>query len=855
MSRFCFLLVCASLLCVVLSAAALADDACTHDYARIERPTGQIYSATCIEPGGYIIEVICDNCEKQFYEYKQADPQKYPIDSEKHQYRSVEVKGECAGGTVTQQICTLCGHTEQNTSGGSHDWRQKSYTASTCNEASYTYEECSKCGMTRNYKSDVTVSTHTYTSKAVQVNTPATCGKAGEGTQQCDCGKNTRVVHIPATGEHNYAAAVTVPGNCAVAGSKTITSETCKVCGYQHIISSVNPEHQYVAIDVVKATCQQEGRRESRCSVCKKIEWSLPIAKTGHTGGAWQTEGDRHWRNCTVCDAEMNVGTHVLNKQNPLCTDRVYCTVCYTVLREAGRHSGSVVQDSGDDTYHDLKCQNCSYVSSHVKHTYAYAGGNCTNDRVCTVCGHHASGNASHTLSSSWTGVSGGHAQKCTVSGCSYMVVEAHTWGEWNVTQAPTDTAMGTEVSRCTKCSAVQVHSIPKLTATPVPQITVAPTGAPAATEAVDTPTDTPVISAPTEQKTSAPQTSAPTEQRTSAPQTSAPTEQKTNAPQTSAPTEQKTNAPQTSVPTVQGTSVPENATPVTEQTKAPVGTASAQQETKAPAMAGVTSQPTNVQATNAPSNAPSSQPTAGDATDVTTDLPTAELGNPDETSAPEQEMEEAGPAEEDASAEGTEADEDEDEVVIIPVDDIPTVTIEANDGEAPLCTEPDRECVWKEFLQDGLMIQVCGICGDVVAIPVFSDNQMAVAPVFQLVTGVTVTGAIPENCGLTLRAASLADQVGSYSDAYVAISALWMMDGASVQLADAVQVSVPLSVGETDAEGVVTVPTGAFKLVRIDVTNDGTYLQEHVEIDFTYENGILTFEMEQAGIYLLIPA
>lgn len=833
MSRFFLLLVCVSLLCAAMCAVALADDTCTHDYAKIERPTKKTYPATCIEDGGYIYEVVCSKCGELLNEYKQADPKTYPQNPNGHQYQEVMVKGECVSGSVTQKICTLCGHTEQDTNGGNHDWQKKSHKATTCDDTSYTYEECSKCHMTRNYESEVTVTTHTYTKNKVQVNIEPTCGKNGEGTKTCDCGQQTLHMPIKPTGEHKYAPAVTVLGSCKD-GTKTVTSQTCTVCGDKVILETTNPKHDYVATNVVEATCQQEGRRESKCTICGKIEWSQPLSKTGHTAGEWQTKGDRHWRNCTICGKEMNAGSHVLNKQNPLCTDRVYCTVCFTVMREAGRHSGSVVQDGGDDTYHDLKCQNCSYVSGRAKHTYAYVDSDCTKGKVCTVCGHRASGNASHTLSSNWTGVVNGHARKCTVSGCSYMVVEAHTWGEWYVAQAPTNTAIGTEAARCTKCSAVLTRAIPKLTATPTPRVTPAPTDTPVVTETVDRPTNMPETSAPTNRVTSAPETSAPANRVTTAPEIPAPTNQATNVPATSAPTDQTTG-------------VPGNAASVTEPTKAPADSAPKEQETKTPEAAGATSLPTDEFATNAPTNASTSQPTAGDATDVTTELPALETEAPAETSTPEQGMEDADSTEEDADA----AEDETDEADGVSDDDMSTVTIAASDEEVPLCGEADRACVWKEFLQGGLIIRVCGICGDVVAVPVSSDSQTAMAPVFQLVKGVTVTGMIPENCGLTLRAASLAAQDG----AYAAISAVWMTDGAAAQLADAVQVSVPLLIGETDEEGVVTVPTDAFKLVRVDVADAEIYLEEQTEIEFTYEDGILTFEMEQDGMYLLIPA
>lgn len=726
LNRVVFILLCATVMLTALGAAALAEATpCTHEYAKIERPSGDTYAATCVAPGGYIIKVTCSNCDAYLYEYKQADASAYPINPAAHQYTTNTVAGECAGATTTQKICTLCGHTETDTNSGNHSWVSKTHTASTCNEQSYTYQECSKCGMTRNHQSTSTVLTHTYTLNPVQTVREPSCGVAGEGTQKCDCGDKTRTVRLPATGNHTYGSTETKQGDCGVAGSKTVTSQTCKTCGYVNVISSVTPPHTFVASDVVAATCTSTGVRESRCSVCGYVNWSQPTSKASHTPGPWQTEGDRHWRNCTVCSAELNAGTHVANKKEPYCTDRVYCTVCYTDLRPAGKHSTAVASDSGDDTYHDMKCPDCGYVSTRVKHTYAYVGNDCTKGRICSVCGHQAGGNASHTLSTSWTGVSGGHARKCTVSGCSYTVSEAHTWGDWFVAFEPTTTSVGTEAARCTKCNATMTRAIPKLTATATPKLT---------TTATPKPTEAPA------------DTVAPA---------------------------------QTSEPAVSGAT--------------PAPTASGAQD-EAPATAAAT--------TGMPSQQPDS---------------TAPELNAEPTDAAPLASAEAFPA--------------------------PPITTRAIGSVS--CVEHDRDCAWAEFLQGGLLVRVCTLCGDVVAFPLFSDAT-AMEPVFQTLSGVTLTGTTPASGELILRAANL----GTSGDAFVAISVAWEQDGESRPIDEAVRISLPLVI---DGESIA--PAADFRLVRVDVSGDEARIEEWTDIDFTYEDGALTFDLEQTGIYLLIPA
>ena len=833
--KFFFLLVCAAILCAMLGVSALADGSadCTHEFAKIERPSGVTYPATCVEPGGYIIEVRCEKCNAYLYEYKQADAKKYPIDQAAHKYKKVTVSGECAEGTVVQEICTLCGDTKTDTNSGNHDWVSKRYDASTCNEESYTYEECSKCKMTRNHKAITTAVTHTYTKNQYTTTREPTCGVAGEKTQQCDCGEKTRTLSIAATGNHSFGATQTKAGDC----SRNIPEKTyqvCSACGYEKVLSQ-SVVHSLITEDT-PASCTSAGTHVIKCGApgCTYVQRSLPIPALGHST-AWKedpADSSKHQAVCTRCGAVTASGSHTPNKKNPLCTDRVNCSVCFAEMKASTKHAASVAVNSGDDTNHDMACPTCGYVTSRVRHSYSYVGSDCTNKRLCSACGHTANGNSSHTLSNTWTSVGNGHARKCTVSGCSYQVTEEHAWGDWFVAYEPTTTSAGTEAVRCTKCNAIMTRAIPKLTATATPEPAVTPDDTPVATS-------TPDVSVSDSVETTAPGYSDADNVTTDAPDRIDPDVVTTDAPvdpdADSAPTSASNpGSTATSAPTASGS--------VSAPTSAPSASNSGSTTTNAPAASGSVSAPTSAPAgTNAGSetpttpvvpganSVPTSEPATSSPVGIQTDAPETSTDAPTETAT-------IAPPEGDADADPTLA-------LIASANGIPAI-----DNHAPAtCADLGRECVWEEFVQRSLLVRVCALCGNVSV-----SDATGVGPVFLPVDGVTVIGA-PASDSLILRAAALSGEPDAV-DAFAAISVAWALNSESVQHENTIQVSLPLFIGDA-GEGMLTVPSAEFRLVRADVSEDEAHEQEWTEIEFTFENGILTFEMERPGIYLLIPA
>ena len=458
-------LLCMALVLACCASLALAEgDDGTQQECSHNPGTGRVknsVSATCTAAGYEVWEIACTKCGVVINEWRQeTSPAKG------HSYITDNIPGEC--GSRQQLRCTTCGHTEPPTGDGNHNWTSKSYTASSCNEQSYTYQECTKCHTTKDYVYG-SVGNHTYTKKPVVHIRDATCSQTGEDQQTCDCGQKTKSIPIAKTA-HSYGSTQSIAGSCT---TKAKTVQYCTVCNDEKVISTGDYAHNYVTTDTVEADCTTAGYRETRCTKCGYLKMGQPVPALGHSAGYWQSDASGHWRNCTRCQIELNRSNgHTGSAKDSYCTTKSYCTVCGYTIKAAGKHRASVAQASGSGATHNLVCPDCGYVTGTAGHSLTVIGGDCTNGKRCTVCGE-TTGGGSHSMPSSWTGNGGVHVRRCTVSGCSYTVSEDHAWGDWYVAYPATTTSTGTEATKCTKCSSTRTRAIPKLTgsasATPAP--------------------------------------------------------------------------------------------------------------------------------------------------------------------------------------------------------------------------------------------------------------------------------------------------------------------------------------------------------------------------------------------------
>ena len=140
--------------------------------------------------------------------------------------------------------------------------------------------------------------------------------------------------------------------------------------------------------------------------------------------------------------------------------------------------------------------------------------------------------------------------------------------------------------------------------------------------------------------------------------------------------------------------------------------------------------------------------------------------------------------------------------------------------------------CEALEATVNGEILRVCPVCG--------AFRATAFAKV-DAKFAVRETGALPARGELVVRGMET-----PFDGALYAVTAAYVYDGHTVSFKGLVQISIPVEIA------------AGFRLVRVDVTATGEiaeYAEVWTEIPFTYEDGILTFEIDAAGLFLLLPA
>lgn len=513
--RSLILVLCAALLLAALGVAGMAEDSeapgpQAHEHQMKRTVTGS-YPATCSQPGGDIFEWTCAICGAYMGEYRSPNAAQYPATG-KHNYteRVLKGEGECAGGTTVQRVCSTCGRSETDTSNEGHAWVKREVKETECLKPDYSYEECSKCGMTRNYVYQTASTAHKYGVYAEELKREATCAQTGLYEQQCNCGQKT-ITRYTAKLPHDMGEQVNVAPTCTGKGSVT---RSCRNCSYQESTEIAALGHHEVT-ESKAATCASAGYTRTYCDRCGAESSRQELPALGHVTGSWVSDGASHWRQCARCNEKLDIASHNGAKANNYCTTPTVCTVCRYVMDEGHAHGNMTYGWTNDRTvYHSIECKDCGYVSGRQQHSFVFIGNSCLNSRICTVCGYELpdSAHAHHSMSSIWTAAgTDSHTNKCSLTGCSYSVTEPHTWGDWTVTKAPSTTSAGIEARRCTKCTATQTRTLPALE----PEAT--PTSAPASTPDVQE-TDAPASPAETATKAPDAEATAPAGEETAVP-------------------------------------------------------------------------------------------------------------------------------------------------------------------------------------------------------------------------------------------------------------------------------------------------------------------------------------------------
>lgn len=320
------------------------------------------------------------------------------------------------------------------------------------------------------------------------------------------------------------------------------TGKTCEKCGGEYgILGHIWGDWQSNGDNTHTRTCQRDG--------CGAVETGNCNSSTAHCGtygtcavcggtyfhadhtfpARWDWRSDTdvgrdaeyHWVRCLYCtEGKTAKSTHSFSEGNmhlkspATCVSKpVYyknCGTCYykgteTYVYEWGNfdpnnHTGNeeirgaaeatCTQDGyTGDTY----CKDCDALLSTgtVIPATGHTGGTatCLRRAKCEVCGERYGdidrSNHVDGCVPEWTVTETEHTQK--YSRCGKLLTEtgAHTFGDWTVTQEPTESEKGEQERVCTLCGCTETEAIPaaevEASPSPAPTATPGPTAKPAA--------------------------------------------------------------------------------------------------------------------------------------------------------------------------------------------------------------------------------------------------------------------------------------------------------------------------------------------------------------------------------------
>ena len=438
----------------------------------------------------------------------------------------------CENAGVKTYTCTVCNATKTEAIDATgHTPVEVAEQPATCTEAGHTAgTKCSVCGATISGMEEILATGHTeVVDAAVEATCTKTGLTEGKYCSVCNevlvaqteipakghtevidaakaptCtepglteGKHCSACHavivaqkeIPATGHK----AVTVPGKAATCTEAGLTDgEKCSVCDAVITAQEVIPAkgHTEVVDPAVKATCTATGLTEGKhCSVCHAvIVEQKEIPATGHKAEkvpgkaatcteAGLTDGEK----CSVCDAVITAQKEIPATGHTEVVDPAVKATCTEPGKTEGKHC-SVCNEI-------LVAQEVIPMKGHTGVTVLGKAATCTeagltDGEKCSVCGKELKAQETIKALGHKEVVDPAVEPTCTQPGktegkhcsaCNEIIVaqteipaKGHSWGEGEITTAPTCENVGVKTYTCTVCKETKTEAINATGHTPV---------------------------------------------------------------------------------------------------------------------------------------------------------------------------------------------------------------------------------------------------------------------------------------------------------------------------------------------------------------------------------------------------
>ena len=266
---------------------------------------------------------------------------------------------EHSGGTATcteQAICDHCGQSYGALAAHSFtaETAEEQYlkSAATCTEKAVYYKSCAVCGTS----SKGTADEATFTSGKPLGHDWGAWTPDGEGTHKRVCTHDASHVE---TADCTYGDWNTNQDShwktCTVCGGETERLDHsdpdcdhfCDTCGIKMTEHDFTGELAITALLYKEANCLSPALYYKSCKICMLSSKGTASEATFASGeknpdrhaeypGAWQTDGDSHWRFYTCCHLEVDRGVHQGGTAD--CLAPALCEVCQHPYGELGPH-------------------------------------------------------------------------------------------------------------------------------------------------------------------------------------------------------------------------------------------------------------------------------------------------------------------------------------------------------------------------------------------------------------------------------------------------------------------------------------------------------------------------------------